>query len=255
MPSPRQGPCSTSAVARGAGRPIRPTQSRWCGPSGCANWDSADDNVPAAAVGELCEALLMRWHGVDRTKQEVAPRRFPDHRLLVNHFAAGVSDDQRRAEGGARATALGSMPRTSPQQLYAAATSRNGPRSRLVSAQRARRPDGPDKPGPRGANGLPARRAESSTPWTPLIRARACKRPGSICLESVLEEIRAGDGRRRRGPALRQWIVELVASRSTVWKGPSARRTSNRTPAGGEPIGHPVTARQCGRPSARSRKR
>ena len=93
-------------------------------------------DVPAAAIDELCQALVMRWRGTDRPDPEEESGSLSDPAsLLVTRLAVRDAAEDRRGEVASRMESLGLNIRRIVDQLCDVATSQMGadPESYLLA--------------------------------------------------------------------------------------------------------------------------
>lgn len=169
------------------------------------------DDIPAAAIGELCRTLVTRWRNIDDVEPEARPTSLADPTLLVaSQVATGLSDKELRAEVASRAQAANLNVEGSLDRLNAAVLREmgNDPESYLMAvlgellsnteaaASRSNRL-------PQGTVILDALNA--------LIRGQGDQSASHVCLESALEtyltDMAAG-----QGATLCEWILGLVNS-------------------------------------------
>jgi hypothetical protein len=169
------------------------------------------DDVPAAAANELCEALLLRWRGIERAESSDHPSSLSDPTsLLGTQFAARVSEDDLRAEVVSRTEAAGLAVPQIVEQLCAMASREMGtdPESYLLTVLGEL--VNSYKSGWGFANRLPASRWIIDSLDT-LLRSQGMPDARRVCLESALEKHlkqMAAD----HGAALGTWILSLVSS-------------------------------------------
>jgi hypothetical protein len=103
---------------------------------GLAQLGLSYDDVPAAAVDELCRALVTHWRINDLPKSEEAPADLSDPTaLLADHFTSDLPQQQQRAEVAARMDAMGLTARAMVEQLRTVVTRElgNDPDSYLLT--------------------------------------------------------------------------------------------------------------------------
>ena len=168
-------------------------------------------DVPAAAVDELCQALVMRWRGADRLEPEEESGSLSDPAsLLVTRLAVRDAVEDLRGEVASRMEALGLNIRRIVDQLCDVATSQMGadPESYLLAVleKLVKSYDS----GGRFSHRMPPSR------WIVdaldgLIRSQGVSDAHRVCLESALEE-HWKEMATGQAAALNQWLLGLVTS-------------------------------------------
>jgi len=168
------------------------------------------EDVPAAAVNDLCRALLSRWRGSDRADADDQPTSLSDlNSLLANPFATGMSDEELQADVAAKADELDLKVDATVAQLYDKAIREMGsePEPYLQTVLEELVNKNAAEPG--SAKDIPAIDVVLDALET-ILSPQGERDVGRVCLESVLEEHlkQMADG---ISPAVRQWILGLVA--------------------------------------------
>jgi hypothetical protein len=177
---------------------------------GLAQLGFAYDDIPAAAVDELCTALVTRWRGVAEEKTDYVPASLADPTaLLANHFTSGVSQDDLRAKVASRLKALGLGVRPIVDHLSATTAEEmgNSPESYLlkVLADLVN-----DYESTRGSKS-PLLAETVLDALDTLISYQSIQDVNRVCLESVLEAHLKEMGA-NQAAALQEWILGLVHS-------------------------------------------
>ena len=178
---------------------------------GLAQLGFSYDDIPAAAVDDLCQALVARWRGLDDEKAGHAPASLADPTaLLANHFTTGLSQEDFRGKVTSRMKNLGLDVATIAGELSAVTTREmgNAPESyllkvlaELVSNHESAR--GCSNPSPLGQTILDA--------LDTLICFQSVQDLNRVCLESVLEK-HLKEMAASQAAALREWVLGLVHS-------------------------------------------
>ncbi|HEY5314179.1 MAG TPA: tubulin-like doman-containing protein [Pirellulales bacterium] len=198
------------------GRPASGETSASCQPTvrtfGISQLGLCHDDVPIAAVSDLCSMLIKRWREPESAGlQEPQPTSLADpSSLLVQQFISSATDDQMRAEVIERTQSAG-LADIKPliDQFYNRATEAMGsdPDSYLAKVLQ----ELVNKSDSRGGlwNRLPD--AESIIDSLDrLIRSQGLQNSPSSCLELVLEA-HLTEFAAARATALCQWILSLVS--------------------------------------------
>jgi hypothetical protein len=168
------------------------------------------DDAPAAAADELCEAVLVRWRGMERKRPEHQPKSLADPGMLLgSRFAEDQTERLLHEEAIAQAQAVGLDGATIVRQLEAAAVREMGdsPQAYLFTVL-----------GQVVQNYHAGRSGQCPPPGgvmvvalDTLIRAQDADEGGRVCMESLLEK-QLAEMAAQQGAALRQWILSLVTT-------------------------------------------
>jgi hypothetical protein len=169
------------------------------------------DDVPLAAVGDLCSSLIKRWREPESAaSQEQQPSSLADpSSLLVQQFASTATDDQMQADV-IEQTRIAGLADIKPlvDQFYARAIEAMGsdPGSYLAKVLH----ELINQSDARGGlwNRLPAPESIIDT-LDRLIRSQGLQTSPSLCLESVLEADLTGFAA-ARAAALCEWLLGRV---------------------------------------------
>jgi hypothetical protein len=178
---------------------------------GLAQLGFAYDDIPATAVDELCQALVMRWRGIENEKAGYTLASMADPTaLLANHFTSGGSQEDLRAKVTSRLTALGLNVQQIVDQLAATTTRElgNAPESYLLQVLS-------DLVGnhesTRGCAKSPPLAETIVDALDSLICCQSIQDANRVCLESVLET-HLKETAANQAAALREWVLSLVHS-------------------------------------------